>query len=321
MLSADGRGARPLLHPLWVHRKRANARPCSQHILVRYLLVKVPVRLLQYEVYLLYTGFRQHRALRFRVGCTADGGSLPGEKEEHTPVRCLGHDQAHVLWAKVVGQDDVHASSRDDDGLYIGVVHFSDIVNKGPCCIHYCSSVDGPGRAIDCVFHFHARHLSLPILLQALHFDVVAHCRSMLECGQHDVEVHPGVIVLAIVVHDCAAQPLLFQHWKLVEGLGLADVARGGHSFAPACYEIVQLHTGIDVRDLPPIVDGHHDGEGLGHVRCRVDHVLSLVQSFFHQLVEAVVHLFEGVFEVANATMNELCRSARRARTEVTLLD
>ena len=61
---------------------------------------------------------------------------------------------------------------------------------------------------------------------------------------------------ITIIIDDGSAESFLFQHWKLLQGLGLGDIVAGLHQLSSG-YQVIGLDTHPEIGDLPPPAATH----------------------------------------------------------------
>ena len=142
---------------------------------------------------------------------------------------------------------------------------------------------------------------------------VVEQHRTLFFGGLGQVDQQPGVVELAVVVEDAAAQSVLLQLRDAGEHLFLPRVARLPEAVAESQH-VVDLHADAVERGLPPGVVGHDEGQVMDQVRG----ILAENAAFLQRLHD------EGhvaLLEVAHAAVDELGGAAGSALAEVALLD
>lgn len=162
------------------------------------------------------------------------------------------------------------------------------------------------------VAHPRALALAVGVLEEFNHLAVVGGDGAVLNGRHGEGDVHARVVVLSVVVDDGALQAVRLEHRERLEGFALAEDVRR-LEVGVAGEEIVQLGAGKEVGDLPVGVDGEHDREGVTEVRGGVEERLALVEGFADELVLLVVEFKDGLLEVPDAAVDELCRLGRRA--------
>jgi hypothetical protein len=79
---------------------------------------------------------------------------------------------------------------------------------------------------------------------------VVEGCGAEADGGEDESDVHAGVVVLAVVVDDCADEIMGVEGGEGVEGCVSREDVGWGEVFA-ACEDVVEFTAGPVVRDLP----------------------------------------------------------------------
>ena len=131
---------------------------------------------------------------------------------------------------------------------------------------------------------------------------------------------------MSIVVNNCTQQVIVVKHWKLKFCLVCRHEAGTWNRLATSSHKIVALRSNVVVRkkkNIIPVLPEHwnHNGEGFVHVGSGFQHVLSLTQSFLDQIVLLGIEVLERILEVANPSVDQLCRARGSSGAEVFPLD
>mmetsp|Transcript_60004 Transcript_60004/g.147553 ORF Transcript_60004/g.147553 Transcript_60004/m.147553 type:complete len:270 (-) Transcript_60004:211-1020(-) len=159
---------------------------------------------------------------------------------------------------------------------------------------------------------------------------------SALSGSKDNMHAHACVVLLPVVQDDRALNFLLLKSWKLCQCLLLPYHVTRRHSPPRPGNEIVHLPHDEHHRELPPLLDGNHQGKRSCHEGGALQHESPLLQVFGHDLHHAVIVvkvledvewrlwgdlLLEGQSEIPESAMNELCALAACARCKVSLID
>ena len=159
-------------------------------------------------------------------------------------------------------------------------------------------------------------HFPRTVFQQGEHSRVVGNGGTKPCCRDGDADVHPGIVVHPVVIHDRPTQLVLLQHWELLQGSAFGQHI-GGLETVSTGDEIVSLDARPEVGQLPPAVDGQHDRQREGEMGRDVQEVGSLVQRLLHHLVLLVVEAHDRLLQVADASVNKFCAATARPAAEV----
>ena len=162
-------------------------------------------------------------------------------------------------------------------------------------------------------------HFPRTVLQQGQHSRVIGNGGTKPCRRDGDADVHPGIVVHPVVIHDRPTQLVLLQHWELLQGSAFGQHI-GGLETVSAGDEIVGLDARPEVGELPPAVDGQHDRQREGEMGRDVQEVGSLVQRLLHHLVLLVVEAHDRLLQVADASVNKFRAATARPAAEVVQL-
>mmetsp|Transcript_127 Transcript_127/g.347 ORF Transcript_127/g.347 Transcript_127/m.347 type:complete len:219 (-) Transcript_127:219-875(-) len=204
-----------------------------------------------------------------------------------------------------------------DEFAAVGVGHLADLVSKGTGAVDDHFAVNVKLFLLDRVANLYPVHEAVTVLDDADHLAVVRNRRALHalhvavhRCRQRQLDVHAAVVVLAVVIHKGALKAFRLEEGEQKEGVGSAGVEALGEACVEAADElgepVVGLDARVEVRHLPPVVDGHDDGQRLGHERRALHHVRTLLQRLPHQIQLADIKVLECGLEVPHPAMQEL---------------
>lgn len=245
--------------------QRADAAPCGEHIATAHLHIRIQIvlDLVEDKLDLVLGGRWIVGDFAGQVGGAGNRLPLPGQEEDDAAVGSGGIQQTHLIGAIVARQYDMNSGTGAADALHRGVVHLADGVREGTGGINNALGLHGELLAGDMVLDLgSAQHLfasAVVLLQQLLHLHVIAHSGTVTSGSQRHRQTHPGIILLAIIVDDSAAQLVLLEHGEQFEGILLGEVVRAFH-IAIAGHQIVGLDAHPVVRNLPPSGDAELSG-------------------------------------------------------------
>ena len=142
---------------------------------------------------------------------------------------------------------------------------------------------------------------------------VIQNQRALFDRGLRQVDQQPGIVELAVVVHDAATQTLGLDGRQARERVFLGEDLGLPESIA-ACQHVVHLEADAVERRFPPFVV--RDDE------CEVCHQVRRVLTKEAAFLERLHHQRNGaLLEIPHAAVHELRGTAGRALPEVVLLD
>ena len=309
---------------LRVADKRTDTRPGGKNIAAANvdLWLQVVLHFLQDPLDLLLLCDWVGLDIAGRISRTGNGVSLPWQEENHTAVRGARVDQTHVGRRVVARQDNVDSRARRDNFRHLLLVHLADRVGERSSSVDDSLGLDAEFLALLAVLLWNevldlgTTEAAIGIFLEASDFHVV-HQSSTVEGSSHcERDVHSRVIVCTIVVDESTPEVVLLQHRESVQCLTLGQEVRS-LDVLRASQKVVELGSCPEVRRLPPLVDRNHDREPLREMRCGVEEVSPLTQSFLDEFVLVVVQFEDSLFEISHTTVNELCALTTCARCKV----
>lgn len=185
----------------------------------------------------------------------SDGLLLPRKEENDAPIAGRWVEQTHLFRAVVARKGDMNATAGRADFFDLWVVHFPDGVGEGPSGVYYTFRRNGPLFSREFVFDVDSTDdffaLGVSFFHKSGHGDVVGNSGAVSGGGQGDGKVHPGVVLLAVVVHDGAAESVPSEHGEELQGVFLREEVGAFEGFA-AGDEVVHFDAHPVVGDLPP---------------------------------------------------------------------
>ena len=147
--------------------QRSDATPGWQHIGPSHLHVRIQIvlYLIDYKVDVFLAWRRVVGDGARRVGSARQSVFLPGQKKDDAAVRRVRVQQAHILRAVVIGQDNVNARARLTNLFRGRVVHLTYRVGVGSGGVHHALGLDLKRLACVAVNAFGACHCLVACLV------------------------------------------------------------------------------------------------------------------------------------------------------------
>ena len=105
---------------------------------------------------------------------------------------------------------------------------------------------------------------------------------------------------LYTVVDESSEKVVFAQHRESIHCPALRQEIRALNAFGPS-KEVVEFRAGPEVRCLPPLLHGYHDGQPVRKMRRGIQEILSLSQSLLDELVPESHSALSSEYIVARA--------------------
>mmetsp|Transcript_2939 Transcript_2939/g.18458 ORF Transcript_2939/g.18458 Transcript_2939/m.18458 type:complete len:357 (+) Transcript_2939:4709-5779(+) len=295
---------------IWVSGQWTYAAPGREHVRTPHLDIEVVFDGIQDKPNFFVGGSGLHGQISSRVRSSCQRMVKPGKHEHHPSIFGLWNNQTHGIWRVVIWKDNMHTSTRLDDGLLGLVRQLADPIHKRSRCID-----DNFRRGFKDIIGYLVLQQgplnhTLVVFGESHDLCVVGHGCPLFLCTQGDGQAELGIVHLSIVVHDGPFElfpivSLCRQGGKHSPGFVCRDKPGHGEPFSTR-HKIVGFESCPVVGDLPPLVARRHDGNGIREVWSIVHERKSFVQGFEHKLELSIVQLKHGFFQVPHTSVDKL---------------
>ena len=294
--------------------QRSDTRKHAEHVGARRRLVEVEPGGLQHERHLALERPRlEHRGLDRGVGRADDRMSVPRNGEHHPAVLGVRHHDGGVAREKRAVEDQVDTLARRDDRCGCRVRQPPHVVGERTSGVDDDARRGMDGFAALQIPRHDPINRAVGGPRQRGHRRVIEQRRALLDRRLDEIDQQPGVVELAVVVDDAAAQTVRPDCRQPPQRL----LARQDRRVAEAVLtgeHVVDLQPDAVERRLPPVVVGNHERQVGDQVRRIAAQHAALLERLHHQRDVALL-------EITDAAVHQLGAAARRPLAEVALLE
>ena len=146
------------------------------------------------------------RPVDWRVSGAGDGMSVPGNDEEYAAIAGFGNHEGGVAFEEAAVKDEMDALAGDHHWLDGGIGHLADGISQDARRVDDDSGLDAEFMACFGVAGGNTVDVSFIIAQESGDGAVVEERSAVVGGGHGEVDEKAGVIELAIVIDDTAAQ-------------------------------------------------------------------------------------------------------------------